>query len=614
MIFLLDISIVVFSLLLSYMLRFNFHVPEREMQLWPMVFGTVLSVRALSFIIARTYAGIIRYTSTEDATRIFVVGFTGSLLFAVLNVIFYYFINGRYVVPFSILIIEFITTVFAMVAYRVIVKIAYLELTNPAGSRSPVVIFGAGDAGLITKRVLDRDVGTRYRVIAFVDDDRSKWGKKIEGITITGFDSLEEILQRHDVEFVIIAVQNLKPGRKQNLVDICLNYNTKVLTLPPVSNWINGELSFNQIRNIRIEDLLEREEIKLSTERVSGEVSGKTILVTGASGSIGSELVRQLARFNPGKVILIDQAESAMFHLELELSQKFPELNFEIAIADICNESRMRKAFELFRPSLVYHAAAYKHVPMMENNPSEAVYTNVKGTRIVADLSLEAGVEKFIMVSTDKAVNPTNVMGASKRIAEMYVQALNGQGKTRFITTRFGNVLGSNGSAVNLFRSQIEKGGPVTVTHPDIIRYFMTIPEACRLVLEAGVMGKGGEIFLFDMGEPVKILDLARRMIRLAGLTEGKDIEITFTGLRPGEKLYEELLNDGENTLPTHHPRILIARVKTIPFELIRKQVIELEEMFPAQDNFGIVKKMKEIVPEFRSRNSVYEALDKDEK
>ena len=613
LIFLIDMAIVLFSVIVAYLLRFNFHVPEVEMRQWPLVFTTVLTVRALSFIISKTYAGIIRYTSTEDAIRIFLVILAGSVLFGILNLLSFYFINEKYVVPFSIIIIEFITVIFAMVTFRIVVKIAYLEITNPSGSRTRVLIFGAGEAGLIAKRALDRDAGSRYKVVAFVDDDRSKWGKKIEGTTIQPFDKLESLIEEHKVENVIIAVQKLRPGKKQEIVDVCLKHNARVLTVPPVSTWINGELSFNQIRKVKIEDLLERDEIQISYEKISQDLRDKVVLVTGASGSIGSELVRQIARFDPQRIILIDQAESAMFDLEIELLDRFKGQNFEIAIADIRNASRMENAFRTFKPEIVFHTAAYKHVPMMENNPSEAIQTNVRGTRILADLAVKYGVEKFIMISTDKAVNPTNVMGASKRIAEIYTQSLNQEGKTKFITTRFGNVLGSNGSAVNLFRTQIEGGGPVTVTHPEIIRYFMTIPEACRLVLEAATMGKGGEIYLFDMGKPVKILDLAERMIRLSGLEVGRDIEIRFTGLRPGEKLFEELLNDGENVIGTDHAHIMIGKVRTYDLADIMQKISALEQMFDEQDNFAIVKKMKEIVPEFISQNSVYEKLDKHE-
>jgi FlaA1/EpsC-like NDP-sugar epimerase len=610
LIFIIDIAFVIFAVFLAYMLRFNFHVPESEIKNWGSVFALVLGIRALSFIGFKTFAGIIRFTSTEDAVRIFLVVLGGSIAFAAANLLSYYYINRLYIIPFSIIIIEFMTVVLLMVTFRVVVKIAYLEIMNPAGTRNKVIIFGAGEAGLITKRALDRDLGIRYKVVAFIDEDKNKIGKKLEGVDISGPDRLKELLAGNEIDNVIISVQKLKPEKKQILVEACLPYQTKVLTVPPVSSWINGELSYNQIKKIRIEDLLEREEIRLDDEGIRQELNGKIIMITGASGSIGSELVRQMMKYNPGKLILIDQAESALFDLEVELTARFDFRNFEIAVADICNEVRMEHAFRLFKPQLVYHAAAYKHVPMMENNPSEALFTNIKGTKILADLAVKSGVSKFIMISTDKAVNPTNVMGASKRIAEIYVQSLNRLKSTHFITTRFGNVLGSNGSAVTLFSRQIEQGGPVTVTHPDVIRYFMTIPEACRLVLEAAMMGKGGEIFLFDMGKPVKIVDLAKKMIRLSGLDIDKDIEIKFTGLRPGEKLYEELLNDAENSLPTHHPQIMIGKVREYDRDYVNREVDELISLFDNQDNLAIVKKMKEIVPEFKSRNSTYEELD----
>ncbi|MCD4681989.1 MAG: polysaccharide biosynthesis protein [Bacteroidales bacterium] len=606
-----DILIVVFSIFLAYMVRFNFNVPPDQINQWPQVFSIIIGIRALSFILSKTYAGIIRYTSTEDAVRIFIAIFTGSAIFSIGNLITYYFIDGKNIIPFSIIVIEFMTVILLMVTFRILVKIAYLEMVNPGGAKTKVIIFGAGEAGIITKRAIDRDLGIRYKVIAFIDDDKNKWGKKLEGVGIFGFDKLDELLATNKVDNIIISAQKLKPERKQKIVEAAIPFETKVLSVPPVSNWINGELSFNQIKKIKIEDLLERDEIKLDKEDISKELRGKVIMITGAAGSIGSELTRQILNFNPAKVILIDQAESAMFTLEVELNENFPDKKYEIAVADICNEVRIENAFKIFKPELVYHAAAYKHVPMMENNPSEALYTNIKGTKMVADLAMKYDVSKFIMISTDKAVNPTNVMGASKRIAEIYIQTLNQKGITHFITTRFGNVLGSNGSAVTLFRKQIEKGGPITVTHPDVIRYFMTIPEACRLVLDAGMMGKGGEIYLFDMGNPVKIVDLAKRMVQLSGLELDKDIQIKFTGLRPGEKLYEELLNDEENTLPTHHPQIMIGKVRKYDYQNVAKDIEELITLFNSQDNTEIVRKMKAIVPEFISKNSVFEELDK---
>ena len=610
-IFLIDILAVLFSIILAYLVRFNFNVPQQEIELWPQVFLLILGVRALSFYISKTYAGIIRYTSTEDAVRIFLVLLSGSLLFGLVNLFSYYFINEKFLIPFSIIIIEFISVTLGMVTFRILVKITYLEIKNPSGEKTRVIIFGAGEAGVITKRALDRDLGIRYKVSAFIDDDKNKQGKKLEGVTIFSFDKIRELLLAETVESVIIAVQNLKPAKKQTIVDACLPFGTKVMNVPPVASWINGELSFKQIKKIKIEDLLERDEIKLNEDNINKELNKAVIMITGAAGSIGSEIVRQILNFNPKKLVLIDQAESALFDLEIELNDKYPDKNFEIAVADICNTVRMENAFQVFKPEIVYHAAAYKHVPMMENNPSEALFTNIRGTKTMADLAVKYGVKKFIMISTDKAVNPTNVMGASKRIAEIYTQVLGQKEQTCFITTRFGNVLGSNGSAVQLFRKQIEKGGPITVTHPEVIRYFMTIPEACRLVLQAGNMGKGGEIFLFDMGEPVKIIDLAKKMIHLSGLELDKDIQIRITGLRPGEKLYEELLNSEENTLPTHHSQIMIGKTRTYDFDEISNRINELIALFEDQDNTSIVKKMKEIVPEYISQNSVYEKLDK---
>jgi FlaA1/EpsC-like NDP-sugar epimerase len=437
----------------------------------------------------------------------------------------------------------------------------------------------------------------------------------LEGVRIhDSGKELDSMLNAHEAEQIIFAISNISPHRKKEIIEQCLNHNIKVLDVPPVSRWINGELSYRQIRKARIEDLLDRDEIQLSESNIRHDFSGRRILITGAAGSIGSEIARLLVPFSPSLLILLDQAESPLHELELEIREKYSFGNFEAVIGDVSNSERMQRLFDLLKPQIVFHAAAYKHVPMMENNPSEAVNTNVLGTKVLADLAVEYNVEKFVLISTDKAVNPTNVMGATKRIAEIYVQSLNRiaaqKSKTKFITTRFGNVLESNGSAIPRFRKQIEEGGPVTVTHPDITRFFMTIPEACRLVLEAGAMGKGGEIFIFDMGHSIKIADLAKKMVQLSGLTIGKDIQIEYTGLRPGEKLYEELLNDSENTTATHHPKIMIAKVKEYDFPVIEEEITELISLFGRQNNEMLVRKMKQIVPEFISRNSVYEKLD----
>lgn len=609
LIFIIDISICLFAIFLSYMLRFNFHIPPVDLRDLPTVVSIILSVRILSFSIGKTYAGIIRYTSSKDAQRIFIVISIGSLTLAVIDVCSYAY-AAKIIIPTSIIIIDYIVTVFLLVSLRTLVKVLYYELKNPKRDKTKVIVYGAGEAGVITLRTLDKDAGTKYKVVAFIDDDRKKKGKKIEGVRIHHTDELDDLLKNSEISFIIISTVHIPTSKKQMVVEKCLSYNTRVLNVPPISSWINGQLSFKQIKKVKIEDLLERDEIVLDKEKTYAQLHNKIILVTGAAGSIGSEIVRQIIHFNPQKIILLDQAESAIYDLVNELKE-FKQTSFEEVIADIRNNQRMENVFKHFKPQIVYHAAAYKHVPLMEMNPSEAVSTNVGGTKIVADLAVKYAVEKFVFVSTDKAVNPTSVMGASKRAAEIYIQSLGITTKTKFITTRFGNVLGSNGSVIPLFKKQIEKGGPITITHPEITRYFMTIPEACQLVLEAGCMGNGSEIFIFDMGKSVKIVDLAIKMIRLSGLEPGKDIQIQYTGLRPGEKIYEELLNDSENTLPTHFPKIMIGKVRQYDFELASDQVNNIIISAMGGKPMEVVKAMKEMVPEYVSQNSEYQMLDK---
>lgn len=609
-VFLFDLGICFISLILAYLLRFNFNIPPSESRYFYYIIPAVLAIRAASFYIAQTHKGIIRYSSTEDFTKIFFALASGSAFIMLVNLIRFYGFGTIYLLPFSVLVIDFITATLFLSVFRITTKVIYFELTNAKKDDVPILIYGAGEAGIITKRTLERDIRVNYKVIGFFDDNPLLKGKRIEGAMIYAGDKLERILKSSKAEYVVIAIMRLSAEKKSEIVEKSLACDKKVLTIPAVNNWINGELSANQIRNIKIDDLLGRQPIKLEEGKIRAQLYDKVVLVTGAAGSIGSELCRQIASYTPSKLILLDQSESPLYDLEIELIEKYGSYLCEVAIADVRNEKRMERVFSHFKPEVVFHAAAYKHVPLMEHNPSEAIRCNVLGTKVVADMAVAYGTKHFVMISTDKAVNPTNVMGASKRIAEMYVQSLNAVASTAFITTRFGNVLGSNGSVIPLFKKQIEKGGPITVTHPEVTRYFMTIPEACELVLEAGAIGNGGEIFLFDMGRSIKITDLAINMIKLAGLKPHSDIQIKYTGLRAGEKLYEELLADKENTMPTHHPKIMIAKVEPSNHEEINAAVTRLVELYDEQNNLDIVAQMKALVPEFISKNSIFSKLD----
>ncbi|HQQ93398.1 MAG TPA: nucleoside-diphosphate sugar epimerase/dehydratase [Bacteroidia bacterium] len=599
------------SLTLAFLLRFDFSsIPATDAALLPYDYALVLGVRMLSFAISKTYKGVVRYTSSRDTVRIFYVILSGSLFIFALNLVSLAFILGYYYIPNSVIIIDTFVSLFFLISSRLTVKALYSEIKNPSKEKNNVLIYGAGEGGMITKHTLDRDASLKYRVIGFIDDDAKKHGRSLEGTFVYKPEKLDSIIKENAVEVVIISIQQISSRKINDITDICLANGVKVLHVPPANRWINGELSFNQIRSIRIEDLLERDPILLDNEMIAGQLQGKNILITGAAGSIGSELARQCMKYKPGSIFLLDQAESPLYELELEFKDSGTSIPFEVVIADVRNRERMQNVFRTFRPQIVFHAAAYKHVPMMEHNPSESILTNILGTKIVSDLSHQHHAERFVFVSTDKAVNPTNVMGASKRIAEIYIQSMGKHSSTKFITTRFGNVLGSNGSVIPRFKRQIEQGGPITITHPEITRYFMTIPEASQLVLEAAAMGKGGEIFVFDMGPSIKIVDLARKMIQLSGLKEGRDINIVYTGLRPGEKLYEELLANSENTLPTHHSQILIGKVREYEFSRVQGIVDDLIRSFDTQNNELIVQGMKELVPEFKSNNSIFQKLD----
>ena len=573
----------------------------------------ILFVRLIAFRITRSYSGIVRYTSTQDAVRIFFAIALSTAILLTAELIFELNSIQTYINP-AVIIIDSLIALAALTGFRILFKLLYNEYAPfKSQDTKELIIYGAGEAGIIVKRSVERNVKLGKKVVAFLDDNKQLHEKTLEGIKIYSPDvNLNEICKNPFNAELVIALNELSPIRKKRIIEHCLQHKISVKTIPPVNAWINGEFNLQSIKAIKIEDLLEREPIKLRKNKISNELKDQVILITGAAGSIGSEIVRQCLSFKPKLVVLVDQGETPLYEIENELSAQ----NIEIIVGDVRNVSRMEKIFEHFKPSYVFHAAAYKHVPLMEDNPYEAINTNVFGTQNIANLSAKYQVKKFVFVSTDKAVNPTNIMGASKRIAEIYVQSLNAKLRlesdhhTMFITTRFGNVLGSNGSVIPLFKKQIEEGGPVTVTHPEITRYFMTIPEACQLVLEAGVMGNGGEIYIFDMGESIKIIDLAHKMINLSGFEVDKDIKITFTGLRPGEKLREELLNDNENTIGTHNPKIMIARVPEYNYLKVNNIINKLYDQKDSLKNDTLVKTMKKIVPEYISNNSIYEKLD----
>lgn len=618
-IFLLDIFSVSIAYLLANVIYYDFNFGFLLDIDFSIRFILFISVCSLSFYLFKMYTGIIRYTSAIDSIRILSTIIFSVFVLLVIKLI----IQANEIernIPTALIIFFALFSFLILTVYRTIIKIFFLYTKKVNGTRKKTLIYGAGDLGIAVKRTLDHDVRSKNAIIGFLDDNDQKINKVIDGTKIYSSKKFNHLINTLNIEEVIIASHNIPSDRKNEITDIALERNVSILTLPPVKKIMNGDLNPNQIQKIKIEDLLERDPIKINDDHILNQTKGKRILVTGAAGSIGSEIASQLGKYEPQMIILCDQAESPLHNLQLDLQDEFPNQVYHTYIADIRSTNRMRLLFETFKPHYVYHAAAYKHVPMMENHPLEAVQTNVLGTKNLADLAVEFQVEKFVFVSTDKAVNPTNIMGATKRIAEIYVQSLNNhlenslseKTNTKFITTRFGNVLGSNGSVIPRFRDQIQKGGPVTVTHPEITRYFMTIPEACRLVLEAGAMGQGGEIFVFDMGKSVKIVELAKKMIRLSGFKPNEDIEIKFTGLRPGEKLYEELLNDLENTMPTHHEKIMIAKVRENNYKIISLKIEELKLRLATQNKNEVVHQMKLIVPEFKSKNSIYEQLDKE--
>lgn len=611
-IFLIDIMLTHMAFIIAYVVRMNFRLPDISVLEMLEVSLVVMFAYAVSFLFFKTYRGVIRHTDFAELIQVIYSCTIGVILVFVLDAINRYGNAGFVNVPHLVIVLHFVIALFFLSGFRMTVRETYAFLTKDKRYRA-TYIYGAGNLGLLALDAIKKEKNDPHRVVGFIDDDSRKWKSYLREIPILSLAKAMDKKEELGVDTLVLAIANLPKEKIREISELCMENGIEIKILPTFNNWMQEKVSEQKIRKLRIEDLLGRDEIALDMNRISKGLKDKVVLVSGAAGSIGSEMVRQLVKYPLKKLLLLDQAESALYDLQQELISKGVELDYELVIGDISNEYRMEKLFESFHPKVVFNAAAYKHVPLMEENPYEALNVNVRGTKNLADLSVRYGVEKFVMVSTDKAVNPTNVMGASKRLCEIYIQALsqNMATETSFITTRFGNVLGSNGSVVPLFRRQIEKGGPITVTHPDITRYFMTIPEACQLVLEAGFMGKGGEIFVFDMGKPVKIAELAKRMIKLSGLTLGEDIDIKYTGLRPGEKLYEELLATKENTMPTHNNKILIGKVRKHDYKQVNEKISKLIHNLHLESNQEIVIRLKDLVPEFVSQNSEYELLDK---
>lgn len=613
-ILLIDVFIIVSSCMLAYALRYDFRSIFLDSSTIDKTILWTVIVNLVFFRVFRTYSNVLRFSSFVDIMRIF-VSFTVSYgVLMVTSVLLDTYLNVK-IAPVSVLFMTYVINFALMACSRIVVKM-FFEIINFDRSQTVnVFIYGAKEVGVNIAKSLRVNLRNHYRLRGFIADEPELIDKIMMGVKVyPNDDTLIERLDDRDVSTIIISPAKMDQLKKTDIADRLLAHNIKLLTAPPLSEWGGQPLNRTQLKEIQIEDLLQREPIEVDIHKIASHLEGKRVMISGAAGSIGSEIMRQVASFNPYKLILVDQAETPLHDIRLELQDRWRDIDAETIVADISNPTRIEAIFREYKPQYIFHAAAYKHVPMMEDNVSESIQVNVAGTRILADFAVKYGAEKFVMISTDKAVNPTNVMGCSKRICEIYVQSLakklqeKGEGTVQFITTRFGNVLGSNGSVIPRFRDQIQRGGPVTVTHPEIIRYFMTIPEACRLVLEAGSMGNGGEIYIFDMGKPVKIVDLAKRMISLSGRT---DVKIEFTGLRHGEKLYEELLNVKELTKPTYHDKIMIATVREYDYDEVKERIQNLIEMSYTYDQMKIVAAMKDIVPEFVSKNSCFEALDK---
>lgn len=610
-----DMLIVIFAYIVASLMRSIDRFPISSLSVnWKLTW-LLPSFYLVSFLISRTYDGMLRYSGFNDIRKIF-SSCTVTLAVLVLSKFFflkvYPPIATHYYPGFILMVYHYLITLVLMIIMRFTIRRLYNEVYKNTGDKMNTLIYGAGDGGMMLQRTLSQDKTSKFRIRAYIDDDPKRVGSQINTIKIYSPKTAltPEFIEKYDIDVMIIAIPSLTEQRKKEIIEQGLALNLIVKSIPAFDKWVDGKINAHQIQDIKIEDLLGRKPIILGKSNVIREIKDKVVLVTGAAGSIGSEICRQVMHYNPTKLVMLDQAESPMYDFQFEMNNDpdFKNLHERMAfvVTNVKDPLRMREVFEEYHPQVIFHAAAYKHVPFMEENAYEAVFVNVFGTKLVADLAMEYDVEKFVMISTDKAVNPTNVMGATKRIAEIYTQSR--QSKTKFITTRFGNVLGSNGSVVPLFRKQIEKGGPITVTDKRITRYFMTIPEACSLVLEAGSIGEGGDIFVFDMGEKVKIWDLAEKMRKLA---HRPDIEIIETGLRPGEKLYEEVLANEENTIKTDNEKIMHAIVRKYEASDVDAMFVKLHEALETCDPMKIVAQMKVIVPEFKSNNSIFSQLDK---
>jgi len=606
MVFLIDAGTVFFSFLIAYMLRYNFEVYTFDISIvWRQAY-IVLVIYSVFFLIFKSYVGMIRHTTIRDTYKIIIANSCALAVLFVATILSRRFEwSILFNIPLSILLIHFGAVTILLFFFRVLVKIFYEFASSSTKARKNVLIYGSGEMGILVKRLIEGDPKNQYRLIGFIDDDKKIQGKKVDGYEVYSRQVLtKDFVETEEISVFIIAINNIIPARKKEVIESMIGFGCEILDTPAFDTWMNGQLDVKNLKKVKFEDLLGRDPIKLDLDKIQKGLNGKTILVTGGAGSIGSEIARQLIRFNTKQIIIVDQAETPCFYLGEELKSKYPDSNIRIIIGDVTRSEYMDAIFRKYQPDIVFHAAAYKHVPLMESHPQEAYRVNVGGTKIISELSIKYKAEKFVIISSDKAVNPTNVMGATKKICELLVHAQSKRTdiSTQFITTRFGNVLGSNGSVIPLFNQQIADGGPVTITHPDITRFFMTIPEACQLVLEAGFMGNGGEIYVFDMGEPVKVLDVAINLIKLSGLVPHKDIKIKYVGLRPGEKLYEELFSADEPMIPTHHPKINIAQVADCDFETLKMKIDHILTALNDLSETEVIEQMQAIVPGYKSK------------